>query len=326
LAWVLVGAVVGLTVAGARHPTVALGAIAPVAAVTPTPVADADSLEMPDEPMPHDPTAWRRFPSLLSASTQMQPIPSFVGVDDPPEVGPPPPIDPAVAQLLATLRQEAKGTPSDLRPGVQALAALDFALAQVGRPYVWGAIGPESYDCSGLTWRSYETAGVTLPRVSADQHASGGPPVAIAALLPGDLVFFATAAWDPGAVHHVGMYVGRGLMVNAPHPGAYVRVEPVTAAGYVGAVRVVPARPAPVAPTVSPTPSASAKPTTGTTQPSVSPSPTEATPTDAPTDTPTPTPSATDPTTDPTDPTTDPPTDPATDPATETPSELVTGG
>ena len=166
-------------------------------------------------------------------------VPSLVGIDDPPSMGPPPPVDPEVARLLALLRLDAKGSPQDPRPGVRALDAVNFALSQVGLPYEWGAVGPESYDCSGLTWRAYEQAGVTLPRVSADQHASGGTPVAIADLLPGDLVFFATVSWDPGVVHHVGMYVGQGLMVDAPHPGAFVRVEPVTASGYVGAVRVV---------------------------------------------------------------------------------------
>jgi hypothetical protein len=199
--------------------------------------------------------AWRSWPSETGATLQMQPIPAFVGVDDPTSDGPPPAVDPAVAALLAQLRDEAPGTPGELRPGRVAVEALDFALAQVGRPYVWGATGPASYDCSGLTWRSYAEAGVSLPRVSADQHARGGVSVAIADLLPGDLVFFATAAWDPGAVHHVGMYVGRGLMVDAPRPGAFVRVEPVTPVGYVGAVRVVPARPARTGtPTPEPTP------------------------------------------------------------------------
>ena len=117
--------------------------------------------------------------------------------------------------------------------------AVGRALDQVGDPYVWGATGPDSFDCSGLMWWSYDGVGIDLPRVSRDQSAGGGVPVAIEDLLPGDLVFFATAAWDPGVVHHVGMYVGDGLMVDAPAPGEYVRVEPVSGAGYAGAVRPV---------------------------------------------------------------------------------------
>jgi hypothetical protein len=122
------------------------------------------------------------------------------------------------------------------------VVALGAALDQVGDPYVWGATGPDAFDCSGLTSWSYARAGVVIPRVSRDQYAFGGAPVDVAELLPGDLVFFATAEWDPGVVHHVGMYVGEGLMVAAPRTGLTVRVEPVPAAHYVGAVRPVPAR------------------------------------------------------------------------------------
>jgi NlpC/P60 family len=238
LAWILVGGAIGVAAAGAHHPA-ALGSTETVAGVSagdPVGSAAATGLAPLD-----DPATLAGWPGTVTTTTLMQPIPAFVGVDDPPDVGPPPAPDPAVARLLAKLLHEAKGSPKDPRPGAQALTALDFALAQVGRPYVWGAIGPDSYDCSGLTWRSYSQAGIGLSRVSADQYAFAGTPVSIAHLLPGDLVFFATASWDPGAVHHVGMYAGRGLMVDAPHTGAFVRVEPVTAAGYVGAVRVVPA-------------------------------------------------------------------------------------
>jgi cell wall-associated NlpC family hydrolase len=339
LAWLVVGGAVGVVVAGAHQPAVALGPTSPQRPGPAGLVAASDLVAdehdtrpaMPADPMPHDPMAARSWPGALTTTVQMQPIPAFVGVDDPPGPGPAPAVDPAVAALLSELSNDAKGSPADPRPGPQALAALDFALAQVGRPYVWGATGPDSYDCSGLTWRSYSAAGIALPRVSADQHALGGTPVAIAGLLPGDLVFFATASWDPGAVHHVGMYVGRGLMVDAPHTGAYVRVEPVAPAGYVGAVRVVPERPGASVPARIPSPSATPTgtgPATGTVAPSDPPTP-SATPTPAPSDTPTPTPSATDPPTDPptdpaTDPATDPPTDPPTDPATDPPTEPAT--
>ena len=152
------------------------------------------------------------------------------------------PVDPAVEAAMARLRVAAAGDAGSRRPGVLALSALDHAFDQVGDPYVWGATGPDTFDCSGLMQWSYGAAGVTLPRVSRDQYAGGGEPVAVDDLLPGDLVFFATASWDPGVVHHVGMYAGSGLMVAAPRPGLNVRVEPMSAQGYVGAVRPVPAR------------------------------------------------------------------------------------
>jgi cell wall-associated NlpC family hydrolase len=348
LAWLLVGSAFGLTAAGAHRGAVEprpIQRIAAVAANQPLAAAAVEDVLA----WPHDPTAARSWPGILTTTLQMQPIPAFVGLDDPPGLGPAPAVDPAVSALLAQLLDDAKGSPSDLRPGLQAEVALKFALAQVGRPYVWGATGPDSYDCSGLTWQSYAQAGVALPRVAAAQYGLAGTPVAIADLLPGDLVFFATAAWDPGAVHHVGMYVGHGLMVDAPHPGAYVRVEPVTAAGYVGAVRIVPVRPAEPAPTATPSPTATptgagAPPTpAGATTPSTtSPAAAGGTPSDPPTPsaadptpsaaapatpdptpsepaptTPDPTPSATAPTPDPTPSVTAPP---ATPPAEPTPS------
>lgn len=153
----------------------------------------------------------------------------------------PPPVDPAVEQALSRLRVAAAAGHDGRRPGADALAALDHAFDQVGDPYVWGATGPAAFDCSGLTQWAYQAAGVDLPRVSRDQFAAGGQPVEVDELLPGDLVFFATATWDPGVVHHVGMYAGSGLMVDAPRPGLAVRVEPVSAQGFVGAVRPVPA-------------------------------------------------------------------------------------
>jgi peptidoglycan DL-endopeptidase CwlO len=123
-------------------------------------------------------------------------------------------------------------------PPTQAAAtAVHAALGQLGKPYRWGASGPGEFDCSGLTSWAYRQAGVALPRTSRAQW-SAGSHMAVAALLPGDLVFFGTDPHDPGTIHHVGMYVGQGLMVNAPYTGAVVRVEPVHPGDYVGATRV----------------------------------------------------------------------------------------
>lgn len=97
---------------------------------------------------------------------------------------------------------------------------LAFARAQIGKPYVWGATGPGSYDCSGLTQAAWKAAGVSLPRTTYDQ-VNAGTTVSLADAHPGDLVFFYSD------VTHVGIYVGNGMMIHAPKPGAYVREESV---------------------------------------------------------------------------------------------------
>ncbi|MDQ3877446.1 MAG: NlpC/P60 family protein [Actinomycetota bacterium] len=108
--------------------------------------------------------------------------------------------------------------------------AVRAALSQVGKPYQWGAAGPNSYDCSGLTMWSWAHAGVSLPHSSASQY-SVTARVARSDLQPGDLVFFGSP------IHHVAMYIGNGQMVEAPYTGANVRVVPLRSSDYVGAGR-----------------------------------------------------------------------------------------
>ena len=121
-------------------------------------------------------------------------------------------------------------------PSRVAAAAVRAALAQVGKLYRWGATGPATFDCSGLTRFAYTAAGLTLPRTSRQQW-SAGRHLEVAELRPGDLVFWAHDPADPSTIHHVGMYVGQGLMVHAPHTGALVRVDALRASGYAGATR-----------------------------------------------------------------------------------------
>ncbi|MFE2462387.1 NlpC/P60 family protein [Streptomyces sp. NPDC059402] len=104
--------------------------------------------------------------------------------------------------------------------GTRADKAIAFARAQIGKPYVWGATGPDSYDCSGLTQAAWKAAGVTLPRVTYDQ-VNAGTTVPVSQAQPGDLVFF----YDD--ISHVGLYIGDGMMIHAPKPGAYVREESI---------------------------------------------------------------------------------------------------
>jgi cell wall-associated NlpC family hydrolase len=141
------------------------------------------------------------------------------------------------AAALAAARASLGNLP-EAAPTPQAAAALAFAKAQVGKPYMWGAIGPDTFDCSGLTGAAYAAAGVTLPRTSRDQWYVG-PHVELGALEPGDLLFWAYDPADPATIHHVAMYAGAGLMVAAPHSGDVVKVQPVYLDGYVGAVRPV---------------------------------------------------------------------------------------
>ncbi|MFI1468238.1 NlpC/P60 family protein [Streptomyces wuyuanensis] len=107
---------------------------------------------------------------------------------------------------------------------------LSFARAQIGKPYVWGATGPSSFDCSGLTQSAWRAAGVDLPRTTWDQ-VEVGQSVATADLLPGDLVFF----YDD--ISHVGIYIGDGKMIHAPKPGANVREESIYYMPIHGSVR-----------------------------------------------------------------------------------------
>ncbi|MGW0840322.1 NlpC/P60 family protein [Streptomyces sp. NPDC002787] len=102
----------------------------------------------------------------------------------------------------------------------KAAKALAFARAQIGKPYVWGATGPGSYDCSGLTQAVWKAAGVDLPRTTYDQ-VTAGTTVSLTNARPGDLIFF----YDN--IGHVGLYIGNGMMIHAPKPGAYVREESV---------------------------------------------------------------------------------------------------
>jgi len=128
------------------------------------------------------------------------------------------------AEQTAAAEQEAStpdsSAPADSSYATKADKALAFARAQVGKPYVWGATGPDSYDCSGLTQAAWNAAGITLPRTTYDQ-VNFGTTVSLAHAQPGDLVFF----YDD--VSHVGLYIGNGMMIHAPKPGAYVREESI---------------------------------------------------------------------------------------------------
>ncbi|GAA0692290.1 C40 family peptidase [Kitasatospora atroaurantiaca] len=143
-----------------------------------------------------------------------------------------------LARLTATDRAAVTHASRDsLRPSFpaapvsgRAAEAIAFAVAQLGKPYVWGATGPDSYDCSGLVQAAWGAAGITLPRTTYAQIGAA-PRISRAELRPGDLVFFFSG------ISHVGLYTGNGRMIHAPHPGAPVRYESVDAMPFAGAVR-----------------------------------------------------------------------------------------
>lgn len=149
------------------------------------------------------------------------------------------------AAAAATAAAQTLGTdafpPTDLPAGTPAaiVTAVTAARTLLGDPYQWGASGPSSWDCSGLTQWAYAQAGITLPRTSREQWFSGSHP-ALTDLLPGDLLFWATSPTDPGSIHHVAIYLGGGYMIEAPHTGAFVQIVPVYLDGFFGATRPVP--------------------------------------------------------------------------------------
>ncbi|MCX5584965.1 NlpC/P60 family protein [Streptomyces erythrochromogenes] len=114
--------------------------------------------------------------------------------------------------------------------GSRAARAVAFAYSSIGKPYVWGATGPGSFDCSGLTQAAWRSAGVSLPRTTYTQ-INAGRRVSRDQLAPGDLVFFYSG------ITHVGLYVGNGQMVHAPRPGSTVRLAPIDSMPWAGASR-----------------------------------------------------------------------------------------
>ncbi|QZY28020.1 C40 family peptidase [Nocardioides coralli] len=131
-------------------------------------------------------------------------------------------------ERLTTSRSQTRvpDVPVSGRAGV----AVNYALAQVGDAYVYGAAGPDAYDCSGLTMRAWGAAGVSLPHSSSAQYSSG-PRVAASALQPGDLVFY----YNP--ISHVGIYIGNGQIVHAANPSTGVETAGLHSMPYTGAVR-----------------------------------------------------------------------------------------
>ncbi|GAA0421213.1 hypothetical protein Acor_77280 [Acrocarpospora corrugata] len=145
------------------------------------------------------------------------------------------------AKRQASLRVGSTSAPKWARTASAASAgmggvAAQWALGQLGKPYVWAADGPGSFDCSGLSMRAWERAGIGLDHWTGTQWTSG-PHVPLGDLRPGDLLFFGRVSGDPGTIHHVGIFIGRGQMVHAPQTGDVVRIASIWRRDLVGATR-----------------------------------------------------------------------------------------
>jgi cell wall-associated NlpC family hydrolase len=147
---------------------------------------------------------------------------------------------PAAVPPLATGGSSSWTSSYSLAQGASAAQgniAANWALTQLGKPYQWGGAGPDTYDCSGLTMDAWAHAGVTLLHWTGYQWPSG-PHIPIDQLRRGDLLFFATNTSDPATIHHVGIYIGNGLMVDAPYTGVDVRIDSIyQPGGLIGATR-----------------------------------------------------------------------------------------
>jgi hypothetical protein len=130
----------------------------------------------------------------------------------------------AAAGLCVTGFSTATSATASAASSTPSATAIHYALAQIGKPYRYGATGPYAYDCSGLTSAAYRAAGITIPRTSRDQYR-GLPHVPRGRWRPGDLIFFASNTSRPSTVYHAAIYMGSGWMLDAPHAGTVVQIE-----------------------------------------------------------------------------------------------------
>ncbi len=124
----------------------------------------------------------------------------------------------------------------DLTSDTAVAAAIAYAERQLGKPYLWGGTGPDAFDCSGLVMMAYRAAGIDIPRTSQQQWAAG-PRVSASQVQPGDLVFFVGADGTPTSPGHVGLVIGRGLMIEAYATGFPIRIAPYSGRGPIGFTR-----------------------------------------------------------------------------------------
>ena len=172
----------------------------PSPAPSPSPTTARPTVSPTPSPTTIRPTTPAPTPAPSPSATTARPTPSPTPTPTP---APPPPAPAPAPSVLPA-----------------ATVALNFALSQVGKPYIWGATGPDGYDCSGLTQTSYRQAGIYLPRTTRDQYYATAR-VPLADMRPGDLIFYSSNG-APSGIYHVAIYAGGGMRVHAPSPGKFV--------------------------------------------------------------------------------------------------------
>ncbi len=187
------------TVAATRPPTT-------TSATTPPPASAAPAAAAPAVAAPAAPVASDPSPLTTTAPAPTPPTPPAL---------PASPAAPTGAYALGTGRSRGSAD--------QGAAAAAWGSAQLGLPYVWGGTGPEGFDCSGLTMRSWQAAGVNLVRTASDQYKQV-LKISFDAIRPGDLVFYSTDPNDPDAIYHVAMWIGGNQVVEASRAGVPVRI------------------------------------------------------------------------------------------------------
>ncbi|MGJ6961093.1 C40 family peptidase [Streptosporangium sp. G11] len=148
-------------------------------------------------------------------------------------------INPVLTAPTKTIGETTTWSASSFMSAAQVTTALTAAIGKLGRPYVWGAEGPDSFDCSGLVQWAYQQAGIKVPRVTHQQFVSG-PQIPLSQAQPGDLLFWRHDPTNPGYVSHVAIYWGDGKMLHAPRTGDVVKLVPVSTRNFAGAVRISP--------------------------------------------------------------------------------------
>ncbi|ACU77116.1 NLP/P60 protein [Catenulispora acidiphila DSM 44928] len=180
---------------------------------------------------------------------------------------------------IEALEQAFRAPDPALAPSDMAVRAIAYAYDRLNTPYEWGGDGTDGrFDCSGLVQAAYTSVGITMPRTASEQWYTG-PHVPVDRLQPGDLVFYATDLSNPGSIHHVGIYVGGGVMIDAPHTGAVIRFDPIGAADYLGATRPQPLVVGAAVDAATPQAKRTASNPAGTSQNPGTPAPTTPTPT-----------------------------------------------
>lgn len=147
-----------------------------------------------------------------------------------PPVTTPPVTTPPVSPPTPTSDRYGLGTGVSRGSAAQGQSAVSWAEAQVGKPYIWGGVGPDGFDCSGLTMKAWLAAGVAINRTAADQYMQV-LKISYSSMRPGDLIFWATDTTDASSIYHVAMFIGGGQMVEAARPGVPIRITSVRWSG-----------------------------------------------------------------------------------------------